>query len=178
MKLNMQKKNVKKNVKQEDTIIKDVNEDTAQIRKFVIILFCVAVVSFLLYFISSKYLIKDGVHDEASTPEETLSYSNVNVGNIFNRPYDEYYILAYDPDSLEASYYASLLNNFDIKKGKIYFLDLSNSINKKYIGEESNKKAKNPSEIKLKEPTLIKIKNAKIDVYLDSRDEIDKELNK
>lgn len=174
----MAKKKIKNNLKSTNTVIKDINEDTNQIKKFIIILIGVALVSVLLYFISSKYLVKDGVEKESESTPEVISYSRVNVGNVFNRPYDEYYVFAYDPESLEASYYASLLNNFSIKAGKIYFLDLSVDINKRAISDTSNKEAKNASELKIKEPTLIKIKNGKIDLYLDTRDAIDKEINK
>lgn len=172
------KKKIKNDDKIKNDIIKDVNEDTDQIKKFVIILVGVAIVASLLYFISSKYLIKDGVKEEEKSTQETLAYNKVNVGTVFNRPYEEYYVLAYDPDSLEASYYASWLNSFDSKKGKIYFLDLSLEINKKQVGETSNKNASKPGELSLKEPTLIKIKNGKIDKYFDTRKEIDDELNK
>lgn len=168
----MKKKN---NVKKVDVeIIRDINEDTDQIKKFIFILIGVAIVAVLLYFISSRYVIKDGVDSDETLASETISYDKVDVGNVFNRPYDEYYVMAYDPDSLKASYYAALLNNFT--DDKIYFLDLSIEINKKYVGETSNKKATVPSELSLTEPTLIKIKDGKIAKYLDTLDDIEKEL--
>lgn len=165
-----------KNVKQND-IIKDVNEDTDQIRKFIFILCGVALVALMLYFVSSKYLIKDGVSKDNISNPETISYNNVNVGNVFNRPYDEYYVFAFDPDSLDASIYSSLMNSFDTKKAKMYFLNMGLEVNQKAKSESGNKTAKNSNELKLKEPTLIKIKKGSIDKYLESREEIEKELS-
>ena len=164
------------NVKQEETIIKDVNENTDQIKKFIIILVGVSLVAFLLYFVSNKYLIGDGRKNDTTTTEE-ISYSTVTVGNVFNRPYDEYYVLAYDAESVESDYYYSLINSFDTKKGKMFFLNLALEVNKKALGETSNKNAKSPNELKLKEPTLIKIKNGVITKYLETREEIDKEIS-
>ncbi len=159
--------------KQEDKLIKYVDEDTNQIKKLIIILVCVFLITGLLYVASSKFIIKDGVSDEETTEEESIDYTSINVGNIFNRPYDEYYVFAYDPDSLEASLYASYLTMADVEK--IYFLDLSNEINKRYIGT-GNELATTPSEISLEEPTLIKIKNGKIVKYLVTIEDIAKEL--
>ncbi len=170
----MEKKNEKAN-KIESELIRDVNEDTDQVKKFIIILVCVSLIAGLLYFVSSKFVIKDGVSDNDVVQEETIAYGNVDVGNIFNRPYDEYYVLAYDPDSLQAPLYASYLTTFDKKDSKMYFLDLSSDINKKYVGD-GNASASNASEISLKEPTLIKIKNGKIEKYFETVEDIAKEL--
>lgn len=170
----MEKKNEKAK-KIESELIRDVNEDTDQVKKFIIILVCVSLIAGLLYFVSSKFVIKDGVQGEEAVPEETIAYGNIDVGNIFNRPYDEYYVLAYDPDSLQAPLYASYLTTFDKKDSKIYFLDLSSDINKKYVGD-GNASATNANEISLKEPTLIKIKNGQIENYFETIEDIEKEL--
>lgn len=169
------KKDKKTIKKVESELIKDINEDTDQIKKFIIILIGVALVSVILYFVSAKYVLKDNFQgDKNDTPvEENISYDRVDAGNVFNRPYEEYYVLAYDPSSLEASVYASLLK-ID-KDKKVYFLNLALDVNKGYIGE-GNKNATNPSELSLKEPTLIKIENGTITKYLETLEAIEKEL--
>lgn len=185
----MKKKNenkIKKTKAVESTLIKSINDDTDQVKKFAIILVGVAIVALLLYLFSAKILIKDKIkkEDSKTTVSETIQYSSVDVGNVFNRPYDEYYVMAYDPDSLKASIYAALLSNFskeqqkkkEEEKTKLYFLDLSNDINKAYVKEESNKNAKNAEELALKDPTLIKISKGKIEKYLENLEEIEKEL--
>lgn len=172
----MKKKNNKvnnKNVKQET--IKYVNEDTDQIKKFILILIGVALVALLLYFVTAKFLVKDNFQEE-DTPrsEATIEYDTVKVGNIFNRPYDEYYVFAYDSSSTKAGYYATISSRSS--KEKIYFLDLNLDINKKYVGEEGNKSASSAEEIVLKDPTLIKIKGGKIVEYYENIDDIVKTL--
>lgn len=172
-------KKVKKVKALESTLIKNVNDDTDQIKKFAYILIGVAIVALLLYVFSSKILIKDGVNkksDKDTNASETITYATVDVGNVFNRPYDEYYVLAYDPDSLKASVYSTIMMNTSEEKGKIYFLNLGSDINKPYVKEESNKKATKVSELALKEPTLIKISKGKVEKYLETLEDIEKEL--
>ncbi len=160
-------------------VIKDINEDVDTIKKFIYILVGVAVVAVGLYFISTKLLIKDGVIDnEVEHKDEEISYTTVLAGNVFNRPEENYYVLAYDADSSKASIYAAVLNTFNDPEGKIYFMDLGLEANKPYVKEESNKKPINASELALKEPTLIKIKGGKVDKYLEDLEEIKKELKR
>lgn len=167
----------KENIKnKEPELIKYTNDDTDQVKKFILILVGVAIVAVALYFLSSKVLIKDGVDKEVKDVAETIEYTKVDVGNIFNRPYEEYYVLAYDPNSLSASIYSSLIGTFNKEDSKIYFLDLSTEVNKAYVGD-GNKDATKASEISLKEPTLIKITNGKITAYLEDLESIEKELS-
>lgn len=171
----MKKNNGSKKV--EPTIIKNVNEDTNEVKKFIIILVGVALVAVLLYFVSSKVLIKDGVkNDDTKDTEVSFSYSTVDVGNVFNRPYKEYYVYAFDIESLKASYYTSLTSGIKNEEHKVYFLNLASELNKAYVGEKSNKDAKNAKELSLVEPTLIKIADGKIVKYLDKLEDIESEL--
>lgn len=173
----MMKKN--KNIKiNNQELIKQTDEETDQIKTFIIILLGVAFVSLLLYFMSSKVLVKDGVEKDNPTTEEEIAYNNVNAGTVFNRPVDEYYVFAFDPSSLKASYYSALLNNFDNKKKQMYFMNLDLEINKPYVKEVSNSKATKTSELALKSPTLMFIKDGKIVKYLENIEEIEKEMEK
>jgi len=166
----MKKKEPKK------TLIKQVNDADDQIRKFVIILTGVAVICVLSYLFTAKFLVKDKTKDTDKKDETSISYDNIRVGNIYNRPYDTYYVLA--TDLTKDTTYQSLVGTFKTNHSntKVYFIDLSLSVNKEYIGK-SNKNATKASEIKLSDPTLIKIKNGKIVSYLDNKNSIENELN-
>lgn len=169
------KKNKTKTIKPE--LIKDVNDDTNQIKKFIFILAGVAIIAVILYFVTAKYLVKDSFQDSGEESTATvISYDTVNGGNVFNRPYTTYYVLAYDTESTRAGYLGTLASNFNTDGNKVYTMDLAKEINKKYIGETSNKKASVPSELSLTEPTLILIKNGKISKYYDNTDDIIKVL--
>ncbi len=170
----MKKNNKKIDAKNE--VIKQTSDESDQIKTFVYILLGVALITVLLYFLSSKVLIKDGVDKKEESGEVSIAYNNVNVGNVFNRPDDEYYVFAFDPTTTKANYYYALMSNFDTEKTNMYYLDLAVEINKNYIKEESNKNATKASELALKEPTLMLIKKGKIAKYLESEEEIVKEL--
>lgn len=171
----MAKKN--KEVKQNKSeLIKQTSEESDQVRNFIFILLGVAVVTFGLYFMSSHYLVKDGVKKDNTPKEEAIAYNNVTVGTVFNRIEDEYYVFAFDPSSLKSSGYSYILNSVDSKKKRVYFMDLSVGVNKDYVKEQSNSKATKASELALKDPTLIMIKKGKIAKYIEDIDEIEKEL--
>ncbi len=170
----MTKKN--KEIKKSAELIKQTNEDTDQVKTFIYILVGVAIVAVALYFISSRYVVKDGVKKTNEPTETTIIYNNVNVGNVFNRPYDEYYVFAFDPDSLQAPHYSAILNSFDASKTKMYFLDLSIDMNKEYVKDASNRDATKASELAFKGPTLLMIKDGKISKYIENVEEIAKEL--
>lgn len=159
-----------------DELIKQNDEETDQVKTFVFILIGVALIAVALYFLSSQYLVKDGVKKEPETKEEEISYYNVNVGTVFNRPEKEYYVMAYDPSTPKAVYYSALMNNHDSTKTKLYFLNLELDINSKYMSTTSNSKATKPSELALKDGTLILIKDGKINKYIENDEEIAKEL--
>ena len=169
----MKKKNYKP---AKSTLIKPVNDAEDQVKKFIIILVGVAIVCVLSYLFTAKYLVKDKKTD-TKEEETTITYDNIRVGNIFNRPYNSYYVLASDLN--ENTNYQSLASSYLSKHTdeKIYYIDLSLDINKKYIGN-SNKNATKASEIKLKDPTLIKIENGQITNYLDDKSSIENELSK
>lgn len=171
------KKKIKKNNKNvQPELIKITNEDTGEVFKFILILVGVALVTALLYFVSSRYLIKDGVTETNEPAEEEIEYTNVTGGTLFNRPEETYYVMVYDTKGNDAPYYNALMRTFSILKGKVYTMDLSEEMNKQYIKEESNKDASKPSELSLKDPTLIKIENGKISKYLDTKEDIEKEM--
>ena len=156
------------------SLIKPVNDAEDQVKKFIIILVGVAIVCVLSYLFTAKFLVKD--NSDSTKEETTITYENIRVGNVFNRPYKSYYVLA--TDLTKNTTYQSLVSTFTSNHSdeKVYFIDLSLDINKDFIGK-SNKNATNASEIKLSDPTLIKIENGKITSYLDKKVDIENELN-
>ena len=153
-------------------VMKPEDDSVDQVKKFVIILFGVALICFFAYLFTAKFLVKDETSTK-SNGDVNIEYTNVSVGNIFNRPYDNYYILALDESDSKSSYYLNLAQTYssDSKNKKLYNLDLSVKVNKQYVGK-GNRNAKNVSEISLKSPTLIEISNGKITNYYDTKDTI------
>ena len=148
------------------------------IKVILVVIVCIAgIYLFTRIFVTKDLLNKDKKEDEVAE-EAKINYDFMNLGMMFNRPYTEYYALLYDADASNAGYYTSVGSNYagSEKSIKIYFVDLNSPFNQAYVSEETNPAAKTASELKVKFPTLIKIKNGKIVKYLEDKDKITEEL--
>ena len=159
-------------------IMKDTSEETEQIKRFILLLVSIGIIGFLMYFVTAKFIIKDEFQNKTETTETTIYYDQVKVGNVFNRPYDEYYVMAFESEDNNAVYYSALMNAYAGKEKsiKIYYLNLSVEMNKQYVKETSNSKATKPSELSFKGTTLMKISKGKIVAYYDDVAKIEEVL--
>ena len=167
------RKNREASIKEEKKLIKQTNEDTNMVRKFFLILIGVILISVLIYFLTTKTL-SDSSKTNTESTNASITYDTINVGNIFNRPYEEYYVMAYDFNGENAGDYTNAVLTYKNESTsiKIYSLDLSLKQNNSHVGDKSNKTAKTAEEIMFNGPTLIKIKDGKIKNYYDSQDAI------
>ncbi len=170
----MKKTNIKEK-KNNQTVIKYKNEETSEIKKLLIILLGIIVVVFLLFFITSKYILKDGFQNDDKASSIEIVYNKVDVGTMFNRPYEEYLVFAFDSTSKDSNYYNALIATYSGKE-KIYTLDLSIPKNKAYVKEKANTSAKSASDITFASVNLIHIKNGKITEFITNIEEIEKRL--
>lgn len=166
----MAKKKVKKN-----DINKNVNTDDEKlVVKFIVVLIIISLIAVGFYFIS-KNIVKNR-DDNTTESNVTISYDKVNVGMIFNRPYDEYFVMVYDSTDNDAMIYSSLISKYSQKEDslKIYYCDLSNKLNKEFVSSDgtTNSNAKSVSEFKFGQVTLIKVRNGKIVSYIENIDTI------
>ncbi|MGN1378799.1 MAG: hypothetical protein ACI4XR_00135 [Bacilli bacterium] len=161
--------------------VKNKNTDTIdnEIVRFIIIFFIIAVVVIGLYFLS-KSIVDKRNSDNNTTETIEIAYDKLNVGMIFNRPYDEYYVMIYDSNIEQAVYYSTILTKYKNTDNsiKIYYCDLSEKVNSVYYSEteNGNTNASNINELSFGNLTLIKIKNGKIALYLEDIEDIKKEL--
>jgi len=153
-------------------------EEQKEMMKFLIVLLVVIGIIVGVYFVS-KLLMKEEAKDLAYQTG-TVSTNVAVVGTLLNNPEKEYYVLAYDTTGNDASSYvtyAGYYTNTQKNATKIYYLDLNNGMNKNYYSkEESNIKATNIKDLKMKDGTLIKVENGKITKYLEGLETIKKEL--
>lgn len=153
-------------------------EDQKEMQKFFLVLIALIGIILGVYFLS-KVLIKPDVKDYEYT-SGTISTTAISVGTIFTAPEKEYYVLAYDTKGIDAQSYVTYAGYYSQNKEKaikIYYLDLSNGLNKEfYVTEKSNPKATKVSELKIKDGTLLKIKNGKIEKYMEGNEKIASEL--
>jgi hypothetical protein len=98
------------------------------------------------------------------TKEETsISYEYILIGTVFNRSEKEYYVIF---DDFEKDLHANISDIVSNKKLPVYKVDMSKSENALFKSEESNTKAKDASELKINDVTVIKFKDHKIAEYI------------
>lgn len=147
------------------------NEEVNMVKKLIVILIVVVVFILGFYFLTDKVVVKEN-KEEVKTE---INYDTATVGTILNRPYDEYLVLLYNSKESEAAYYGTLLANYSGDK-KVYFVDLSLKTNEDYIGEKSSGKFSEVKEAMFSGPTLLKVKNGKVDKFIETKEEIKNNL--
>lgn len=156
-------------------------EEQKEMLHFLIVLVIIILFVVGVYFVSKMFVMDKSLF-EVSYNEGALNSERAIVGTIFNRPEKEYYVLIYDEKATNAVYYSAISTAYTQNQEnawKVYHVDLSNPINEKYIAkdsESSNPKASKVSDFKFKEVTLLRIKNGKIEKYLEDEASIKKEL--
>ena len=152
------------------------SNDEQEISSFIKILIGVVIVIAGIWLITN-HINKDKNSDLNNT-KGTVDYNLIVVGSIFNRPETEYYVLAFDSKDNNAVVYNSFLNSYQAKEKalRIYYINLDNEFNKDYYSEKGNSNAKSLEELKISNPTLIKIKDKNIVKYVEGKDNIKSEL--
>ena len=162
--------------------IKYETEEQKEVKKFIFVVIGLVIIIVGIYFFTKAFVTKD-LFDKSKDnyTEGVINYDSVIIGNMLNRPYDEYYLLAFSSENLQQNYYEALMNKYKSKEKslKIFKIDLNNELNKKYVAEEKGKissKFESLENLKLGEITLIKVKNKKVIKFITNIDDIVKEL--
>ena len=159
------------------------NEETKTMKQFLITLMIVIIGVVGIYLLTKYVVKKDNATNNSSNTEEK-NYIDPNtaiVGTMLNKSSDAYYVIIYDKTKDNATTYYSLVSTYKAKDKalKVYTVDLSNSLNKKYIATDNktNPKSTNLEDLKFGEVTLLKVKNNKITEAYETTDAIKKALD-
>ncbi len=154
-----------------------------EMTKFVIVLLVVLICVGGIYLLTRAFVTKDLFNNNAQeTSTGKVNYKSAIVGNILNRPYDEYYVIVYNTTSEVASDISTILTDFDNRtddaKLHMYIVDLNNKLNADYYNpQKENKKATDVSSFMFGDKTLLKIKGGKVEKYITDLTKIKEELN-
>ncbi len=151
-----------------------------EMRKFIIVVVVVTVLVVGIYFLTRAVVTKDlfDKKNETTTKVE-VKYDVAIVGEILNRPYDEYYVFVYDQGNEKASEMSSLVEQYKgtEKALHVYKVYLENKLNAKYYDPtKENTKATKVSEFIFGDTTLLKIKDGKVEKYITDYTKMEKEL--
>lgn len=138
----------------------------------------VVVLTLILVYLATAFFLTGEIDGKKTTTTKdsssvtTLYQDMILASKTFERPEEEYMVIFFsekDAKKRIKSYMKSYYND-DIK---LYKVNLDESINKFVVSkDEENKEAKNANELKIKDTTLIVIKNKSIVSYITDTDEI------
>ena len=143
-----------------------------------------AIILFVLYYFIAVFITKEvdiSGKKSDTTSEESKNSSSSNVSNAilaqrtFEQSEEEYYVY-YCDFSDEDKTISSILNN----KSNItlYRVDTSSALNQNYVTEENgNRNVTGINDLKVKNPTLIKVTGDKVTFYAEGVNEIVNYLN-
>ncbi len=158
-------------------------EEQKEIKTFIFVMLGLIIVLIGIYFFTRAFVTKDLFKtNEKNYQEGAVNYDIAIVGNMLTRPNKEYYVIAFNSDTADAIYYNALIGKYmqEEKSSKVYYMDLENELNKKYVAESEEEKStsfKTIKDLKLGEITLLKVKDGKVTKYITTVEEIKKELD-
>lgn len=165
-------KNMKKNKKMNNT-----EEESNYVNSFVfaiLILIIFFILGYLFIGIFVTKTISFGDKKDKKKEEITIDNDTILLGQLFEQSEDEYYVLVYDASDKD-----NILTNWKGKyesKGtniKVYTVDSSNKLNAKFlVDKDSNTNPTGYDNLKVKEPTLIKISNKTVSEYIEGKEDI------
>ena len=156
------------------------SEEQTEIIRFITILVVLIALVLVVYFFTRMFVTKDLFNkEEEKTTAGAINYNIATIGTMLNRVEDEYYVMIYNTENANASYYNSLVSRYkqNEKPLTVYMVDLNNELNKKYYDKEhSNLNAKDLENFRVSDVALLKVKNGKVVKALEAEDKIDSEL--
>ena len=147
----------------------------SEVKKTIIIILVAVILLVGMYFLTTLILSRD-VEEEKIT-ENTIQYDEILAGSSFGQSEDEYYVIYYDSTN-EYSTVSSLVSSYQLNGGdiKLYSVDLSNAINKKYI-TDGDIVTSDASSLRVKENTLLKFEDGEVSETITDLSEIMDILN-
>ena len=132
-------------------------------------------VMYLFVFGMQKLGVFERGYEAPKKEATTFDYEYIPVGTVFNRNEKTYYVLFDDfsSDFTKDLYIESLLKN---SRTPVYKVDMSIKENAKVKSDKANKNAKNASELKINDITLLKISNGAISEYIIGSEKIEEFL--
>ena len=128
-----------------------------------------------MYFLTTAILNQDTPEEKIT--ENAIQYNEILAGESFNQGDGEYYVIYYD-SSNEYSTISSLISSYQLNNSdtKLYSVDLSNGMNKKYI-TDGDIVTDNASSLRVKDTTLIKFNDSEVSEVITDVNEIKRVLN-
>ena len=143
-------------------IIQSKNGMPSEVKKAIIIIIVILVTIILMYLLTTRILTKSNKIDRTLATESVIGYDKILAGESFNRSEDEYYVIYFDSTN-DYSIISSLVSSYQLNSDntKLYNVDLSDGINKKYI-TDGDVVTTDAASLLVKDNTLLKFENGEV----------------
>lgn len=166
-------KEMKKNKKKQIS-----NEEENYVNSFVFALLTLIIVFVAGYLFIGVFVTKSinfgKKKDDEKKEEINIDNDTILLGQLFEQSDDAYYVLVYDKSD-EDNILTSWKGIYEGKENalKVYIVDSSNKLNSKFIvDKDSNQKPTGYDNLRVKDPTLIKVENKEVTEYTEGEDAI------
>ena len=154
-----------------------------EISKVIKILVGVLLVLALTYFIAALMTgdIKFGKKEKEEEKEVSIQYEEILAGETFKQDKNEYYVMYFNFTDNVASSYLTFKDTYSYKENSLdfYIVDLEKGFNQDFIKEENGEYKENPSsieDVRVTNPTILKISNHKVVEQIEGKEEVLKYL--
>ena len=135
-------------------------------------IFLIIVVVFMLF-----YALTVTISNKKNKPSiennnvDSIQYTEILLGTIFNKKENSYYVIAEFKD--DEKNYSSYVNEYNKKEDalNIYYVDMNDAMNSKYINDEENI-TNDISDLRISKTTLFKIENGQITEHYSGNEKI------
>ena len=155
-------------------------KEDKEIRNFIIIFIIVILLVVGIYFFT-KFVVKkdsESTNNTETTQIETEAKIDADVaivGTMLKKADKEYYVIIYSNKDENYSEYANLEYQYKAKEKHlpVYFVDLSNALNKKYYDKDNQVlNATDVNDLRFGDISLLKVENGKITKTYNNVDDI------
>ncbi len=156
--------------KKKNKIDKQYNGEEVQLAKVKWIALGIILFFALAYFIGALITGKISFKKEEKAAT-TIQYEEILAEMTFKQPEAEYFVLYYSFSSSDSS----MINNYASKlegTAPVYKVDLGKGFNTGYIADGDTKTPTSINDLKVKDPTLIRVKNKKAISYVNGLNNI------
>jgi len=156
--------------------IKYKNEDVGEIKTLIFITALIVLVAVGLYFITE--FAGSRRNKEEELPEPDISFVDTILGDMFDKPQDEYLVFAFSVNDSRAMRFFNLMSAYERSDDAlwVYFADLNLVFNSFALSEESNPRPTHPTEVRINEVALFHIRDGKVHRFYETIEEIESVL--
>lgn len=161
-----------KNVREVQKKKQEVENNSVTLNKLIILVICMILLFCTLYLVTGLFITKDikWFSKNSSSTEEKNSVDNkILASEVLKQSEEEYYVYYYDPSDEDSSV-SSIISSLN---EEVYRVDLSSDFNSSYIGESSGI-VERIEDLKVSNPTVIRVESGKIVEFYNGALEIEK----